>query len=206
MPRSLAFAFASAFIFYGLWLAWVLAAYSDGMFSVTQMQNKGFQKGIPLEGHWAMMWADLILPILLFYLIGKYSEDWSFIKIGVLLMAGMGLSHVLHLTYIKAGMQFPEAPTYGGELKAAGWLHLLYMGIAFGVIALFYIASIKPTPFDVSLTTAWLIVHVIIGVHVPLKILKPDWFPYHGIADAGTLLPILGTMAVLTGLSFLALR
>ena len=192
--------------FVSLWALWLMFAAADKMFTVAQMQSKGeaFARGIPLTGHWAMLYLDFVLPVLLAILVYKYGAEWSLTKILVLLGVGLVLSFVMHLTYIDAGKAFPEAPTYGGRLTAAGWLHLLYMGLAFAIIGLFYLGS--PSKFDVWLTTVWLVVHVIVGVHVPLKLLKPVWFPYHGIWDAGTLAPIFGSAAILVGLSWWALR
>ncbi len=195
-------------VFYTFWVLWNMAASVDHMVSVRQMQSKGpgFQKGIPLQGHWAMMYADIILPLLIAYLVAKYGQQWSLQQIGLMIGAGFALSFIMHLTYIEAGKHFPEAPTYGGRLTTAGWLHFVYMGLAFAAIGLLYLCTSKPTPFDIWLTTIWLVIHVVVGVHVPLKLLKPDWFPYHGIMDAGTLAPIFASAAILLGMTWWTLR
>lgn len=153
-----------------------------------------------------MFGADLLLPMLLGYLVQKYSAQWAWNYWVVVMVISFGLSIIMHLTYIEAGRAYPDVATHGGRLTAAGWLHALYMGFALCLIGLFYLASVKPAPSDVWLATVWLVVHVIVGVHVPLKLIKPSWFPYAGIGDAGTLVPIFGATALLIGMSIYALR
>ncbi len=194
--------------FFSLWALWFFAALNDRMLTVADMRGRGpgFERGIPLTGHWAMLYFDLLLPLLFAYLAGKYGGQWGAKQIGIMVGIGFILSAAMHYTYVEAGKKFPEAATYGGELTPAGWLHLVYMGLALALLGLFYFMTAKPAPSDVWLTSVWMIIHVIVGVHVPLKLFKPAWFPYHGISDAGTLVPILGTTAILFGLSLWALR
>lgn len=194
-----------------LYILWHNAAIDDKMFSVVDMQSKGpaFGKGIPLVHHWAMRYMDAILPFLLGYLVYRCSQSWlswDWYWLVLIMAAGFAASYFLHLTYVEAGKKFPELTTYGGRLVAAGVEHLLYMGYALGIIGMFYLLSIKPAPFDVWMTTIYLVVHVVVGVHVPLKLAPPPTFPYHGIWDGGTLAPIFGTIVLTVGLSLWALR
>ncbi len=112
----------------------------------------------------------------------------------------------MHLTYIEGGKRFPELTTYGGKLTWVGWVLLVYMAYGFAIVGLAYFCSAHSTPSLVWTTTVYLIIHVTIGVHVIHKILAPAWFPYHGIMDAGTLVSIFGVMAILSGVTWWALR
>ncbi len=196
------------YVMWFLYIAWIIAAVNDNMFTVGDMRNKGrrFQKGIPITGHWAMLYLDLVLPLLVGYLIQKYGTWWSDLQLVLMLGLGFVLSGVMHWTYIAGGMKFPEAPTYDGRLTPVGWLHFIYMALALAGIGLFYLCTPKPDAFDVWLATIWLVVHITIGVHVPLKLLKPSWFPYHGAMNVDTLGPIAGAAVVLLGFSMYALR
>ncbi|MBI2004800.1 hypothetical protein HYS79_01395 [Patescibacteria group bacterium] len=197
---------------YGWFAVLVLASYifadRDNMLTVAQMQSKGagFQKGIPLLGHWAAAYLDFILPILLATLVAKYGAGWGLKQIAVIGIIALVFSAVMHWTYIQGGLKFPEAQTYGGHLTPAGWEHVVYMGAAFAIIGLFYLATPHPDPFWVYLTAAWLWVHVVIGVHAPMKLSGATWFPYHGVLDVGTLAPVGGVAAILAGFSWWALR
>lgn len=139
-------------------------------------------------------------------MVAKYGATWSIQAIGLAMVAGLVLSFVMHLTYIAGGKLFPEAHTHDGYLTAAGWIHVFYMAAAFGLIALFFIATPHPARADVNIMYFVLVFHVMLGVHMPLKLLSPPWFPYHGVWDGGTMMPIIGSIAALAGLSYWALR
>lgn len=121
-------------------------------------------------------------------------------------MAGVMASMVMHLTYVEGGRRFPELVTYGGKLTWVGWEHVVYMGYGFAIIGLAYFCTASPAPWLVWVTSIYLVSHVTIGVHVIHKILAPEWFPYHGIMDAGTLVPIFGVVVLLSGATWWALR
>lgn len=195
-------------VFMSLVVSSYLLAWDDRMLTVAQMQNKGpgFERGIPLLAHWAAAYLDFVLPILLAILVAKYGEEWTFNQVLVITFIAFVFSGAMHYTYIQGGKVFPEAQTHDGYLTLVGWEHVVYMGAAFAIIGLFFLYTPHPDPFWVYLTAVWLWVHVIIGVHVPMKLLGPAWFPYHGVMDAGTLMPIGGVAAVLAGFCWWALR
>lgn len=183
-----------------------LCAWRDNMFSVSQMETFHADRGVPFVAH-SGMWADVsLLTPLMAWMVAKYSGTWSPPAMGVAFGAGVALSFVMHLTYIAGGRIFPEAHTHDGYLTAAGWIHLCYMAAGFALIALFFLATPHPERADVYVMYFFLVIHVIFGVHVPLKIAEPHWFPYRGILDMGTLAPIVGSIVALSVLSYWALR
>ena len=195
--------------FFVLWWLGRRFAGLDNFITVEGMQSHGtgFERGIPFDGHMAGKYLDLLtFPVVVATWVALYSHQWKSWQIVLLLVVGVILSGVMHLTYIEAGKKFPEYVTYSGKLTSAGCAHVVYMGYGFAIVGLAYLCTKSPEPTLVWLTTAYLVVHVVIGVHVPYKIFTPSWFPYHGIWDAGTLAPILGSAAVLSGLSWWALR
>ncbi len=181
-------------------------AYRDYFFSVAQMQLCHADRGVPFDMHTGM-WGDLfIITPLMALVVSKYAHFWDNTAMLWAVGAGVVLSLIMHCTYISAGNKFPEAHTHDGDLTAAGMVHLIYMGLAFAVIALFFFATPHPAAGDVRLVYALLMVHVVLGVHVPLKLLAPEWFPYHGIWDWGTFAPIFGSAAALGIMSYWALH
>jgi len=175
----------------------VMAAMCDA-FTKEQMEEEGVTKGIPFVAHTGM-WSDVfIVSPLLAILITKYVQriDLAYWMVGV----AVSLFH--HRLYVRA--PFPEAHVAEGKLTPAGWMHAAYMAIAFTVILQFYL-GVTPEPQDVYFVGPVLMVHVVVAVHVPLKILKPSWFPYHGILNKDTLVPIAVSAAVLVALSWYAL-
>ncbi len=196
-------------VFFALWLIGFVFAYRDNFLTVEQMQGHGvgFEKGIPLVGHMGCLVLDLLpFPLLMTYWTSTVSNSWEFLDIILMCLLGLIVSAFLHVSYIKGGRIFPEFVTYGGDLTAAGWTHVVYMGVGFGMIGLIYFCTKHPNPYMLWLTTVYLISHVIVGVHVIHKIWAPEWFPYDTIWDAGTLRPILGTTVILLGLTWWALH
>jgi len=167
----------------------------------------GFKRGIPLDGHMAMKYLDALpFPVLMAMWVMLYGHQWTRFQVVTMAIIGLLFSVAMHLTYIEGGKRFPELVTYGGKLTWVGWEHVLYMGYGFAIIGLAYFCTAHPTPSLVWLSTIYLFIHVTIGVHVIHKLLAPAWFPYHGIMDVGTLVPIFGVMALLSGATWWALR
>jgi len=197
--------FASFLALYALMVGF---AWADHFATVADMQNAhGFAKGIPLTGHMACLVLDAVpFPALMATWVVMYGRDWNPWPIFWVVIIGFVFSGLMHLTYIDAGKKFPEFVTYSGKLTPAGWIHVIYMGYGFAIIGLAYLCTVHPVPWLVWTSTAYLIVHVTIGVHVIHKLWAPAWFPYHGILDGGTLGPIFGATAMILGLAWWALR
>lgn len=188
----------------------MMFANSDNFKTVAQMQSKGadFFVGIPWDNHLALKYLDALpFPILMGLWVGLCGGQWTRFQIAIFLFLGLVLSGGLHFTYIDAGKKFPEVVTYFGKLPPMFWQHVIYMGFGFAIVGLGYFCSVHPAPWLVWGSTIYLIVHVTIGVHVLHKsVLHDSSFPYHGIMDAGTLIPIVGTAAALSAMTWWALR
>lgn len=183
-------------------------AYADKMLTVSQMRSHGagFRKGIPFLGHLAAAYGDLALSFLLATLVGLYGGEWRSWQVNAVGVVALGLSGLMHWTYIEGGKHFPEAHTYGGRLTLVGWVHVLYMAWAFTIIGLFFVYTTDPSPFWVYLSAVWLWLHVIIGVHIPMRLVRTTWFPYRGVLDTGAIGSIVSASAALVLFSWVALR
>lgn len=195
--------------FFALWTLMVVFAATDNFVTIAGMQlhGLGFRKGIPLMMHLGCLVLDALpFPALMALWLGWYGEDWKWWQILLLGAVGFVLSMGMHWTYVEAGRKFPEFTTYGGRLTAAGWTHVVYMGLGFAIIGLAYLCTPNPAPWLVWLTTIYLVIHVTIGVHVIHKLWGIPAFPYHKVLEAGTLVPIGAATVILLGLAWWTLR
>jgi cation transport ATPase len=142
------------------------------------------------------MWGDLlIITPLLYAVIHDYSNSWSVTHILAASVAGVTGSYFMHKTYKAA--KHPEAHVMDKQLTVAGYLHMVYMAVALAIIILFYIFSNNVGLELLWSSTALLILHVIIGTHIPLKVISPWWFYKTPILDMETLHVVAGSAALL---------
>jgi hypothetical protein len=187
----------------------------DNFLTVPQMVwQKGFKQGLPFLYHGGM-WADVFLiSPLLAYMVGRYGYTWNMASVSWVFAFGLVASVVMHLgVYLR--LPHPEAHAYSGELTPAGWIHLPYMAACFTVIALFYLKTSGLTSREVWITTGLLIIHIIVGTHVPLKLwawnarlegYRADWYPVQPVIDLPTAMTVGGVALLLVLASFYALR
>lgn len=183
-------AFANALLaFEGLialqgWLAW-----GEGFLTPRQLQLMRGTKGLPFLAHGGM-WGDaLIISPLVALIVAYYGTKWSPVEVTVAMLVGLVSSFAMHETYRK--IPWPEAHVRHGYLTDAGWAHLVYMAAAFAVILLYFFhAPYTPWMWAVS---ALLIVHVTVGTHVVLGLLRPAWYPGRPLENAGTWSAVSGT-------------
>lgn len=156
-------------------------AYRNGMLTPAQMSAKYPDwRGLPFITHGGM-WGDVfIISPLVGLIVGTYGGGWTLVQIVTMLGIAMALSGVMHWTYVQT--PFPDSLAWKGEgITAAGWLHVIYMGVAFAIIGLLYFCTPSPNPPLVLLTGLLLSIHVIIGTHIPLGVfneLEPmEWCP-----------------------------
>ena len=175
-----------------------LASYADGFLTPQQMVRKGIHQGVPFLGHTGM-WSDvLFISPLMAAMTGVYISSWSW----WCWVIGTAVSAFHHWMYTKG--KFPEAHVQKGKLTVAGWIHFMYMAACFSIILQFYLEGERKI-IDVITATSLLWIHVILAMHVPMKMLKPWWFPYWGIWNKDTLGPIKVSTAALVALSVYAL-
>jgi hypothetical protein len=149
------------------------------------------------------MWGDVfIISPLVAAIVGYYWSTWAWWQ--VLGAAGIGFaaSYVMHETYKAA--PWPEAHVEGGHLTDVGCVHLGYMAFAFAALLLYYVRPVSQTELAMmGFASGLLVLHVVLGTHVPLGMLKRDdpesfwWYPGEPLKSAGTWGAIAGT-AILT--------
>ena len=168
-----------------------LFAYYDDFFTPKQMLRH-VPRGLPFVAHGGM-WGDVIISLLVATIVDRYSSQWSFREIVLAILVGIVVSFMMHETY-KAGT-IPEAHVQYGHLTAAGWVHFGYMAAALAVLGLYYLDT-EYTPY-MWMVSILLIIHTIVGTHVVLGLVQPDWYSGRPLTSMGTWGAIGGT-AVLT--------
>ncbi len=150
-----------------------LVSWNDGYFSAPQMQRKGY-RGYSFLQHGGM-WADffLITPLVA-YLVGKYNFAHT-PTVALIFAAALILWNALAVfVFAPDGKAMPEAHTHGGNITAAGWILILYAGIATGIIAMVYLPGYATPPIsnvDIMVVSAVLFPWLIIGVTK----FSPEW-------------------------------
>lgn len=186
---------------------WVIAegfaAWLDQWLTYGQMRAQGIEQGIFFLGH-PGMWMDFfVLNPLLATMVARCANQWTWRQVVFIILLALFLSAGMHYQY--AQDPFPTAFGHHG-LPATGWMHFVYMTVAFTIIALFYTCTRHSPRAFVVIASVVLLVHVIIGVYVPLKIWTPIWFPQRGVLNALTLVPIGMSALLISGLAWFALR
>jgi len=174
----------------GLWLLGAIAAHKGGMLTVSQMQSRGIEQGLPYLGHMGM-WSDLILvgPVLAF-LVAWYGDQWSLREWLIVLALGMAASFFMHNLWAKDTMI--QSQVEGGRLTAAGLIHIPHMAIIVAILLLtaFFTKGVSWSVYGgVALVIA---IHFFVGTHTLLKILRPAWFPQQSIIDLTTAMVYVG--------------
>ena len=171
---------ASVFILLTLLvLAQFFLAYRDDFLSVTQMRSRGTNQGLPLVWHFAI-WSDLVLiSPLAGYLVHRYREVWRLHWIVTAFVMSLCVAILLHYLYTRTSM--PEAHTRDHELTAAGYVHLVYMTIAFCVFLQFLLFTPNVSHGILAAVSVLLLLHVFVGTHMVLGIFNlyfpQDWYP-----------------------------
>lgn len=186
---------------------WVLAegflAYRNGMLTPKQMSAKYPDwRGLPFIAHGGMLGDIFIISPLAGIIVGTYGSSWTLVQIVTMFAITMALSGVMHWTYVQT--PFPDSLAWKGDgITAAGWLHVIYMGVAFAIIGLLYLCTPSPNPPLVLLAGLLLCVHVVIGTHILLGVfneLEPiEWCPNFLAPPTGyVVLGAWGTLIALT--------
>jgi hypothetical protein len=162
----------------------LILATMDDFATVDSMKKNGFPKGLPIICHGGM-WGDLFIISSVMGLI-TYFCKWSPVEWMVSAVFAYVASSLLHRMYAKTTI--PEAHAHGGNLTAAGKVHMTYMFLAFTVIGLFYFR----TPEEISqtfiiLVSVALFVHVFLGTHLVLGMVDRyahfDWVAKDYLCD-----------------------
>lgn len=170
-------------------------AWRDGLLTVKQMLGRGIREGLPISMHGGM-WGDLIwFSALVAAIVAIYGREWSWTSVGLAILVGLAGSFGMHELY--KNIPWPETHVQGHSLTEAGWVHFLYMVVAFSVLLLYYVTA--PYTAYMWLVSAGIIVHVAIGNHVLLGFARPFWYPGHPLQNTGTWATIGGVAALTLG-------
>lgn len=179
-------------------------AYMNGTLFVFQMRAAGLLPGIPFIGHLGMWFDAILITPLLYVMIKQNSQSWDAAEVRLYMMIGIVASYFMHESY--KGSKFPEAHVMNGELTSVGYVHMGYMAVAICIILLSYFATEGGEAGLIWVSTGLLTLHVIVGTHVPMRLLKLAWFPPGPAFDMPTVATILGSATLLIGASLWATR
>jgi hypothetical protein len=184
-------------------------AWQDEFLTPVQISANGIASGLPFIAHGGM-WSDLTLFAgIMATIMTVYARQWTIGQWAAAVASGSVASAALHWgVYIHGPL--PEAHVHDGVVTAAGWIHVLYMAFGLAVLMLFYFSSKKLSATFVTWISILLVVHTIIGVHLPLKIwakiAAPSWYVGQPILDIPTFCTVLGTILLICGAQAFALR
>ncbi|MGI8570223.1 MAG: hypothetical protein ACR2KT_14810, partial [Methylocella sp.] len=160
-------------------VAQAISAYFDHFLTVSQMQQRGINHGLPFVWHFGM-WGDLlIVSPLAAYLIGRFFRHWRLRWMVLSLACGFVAASLLSWAYTLSSI--PEAHVQNHNLTAAGAGHLLYMALALSVFIQFFLFTPGVPTGLLWLVSLLLLVHVFVGTHMALGVLKIivplNWYP-----------------------------
>jgi hypothetical protein len=202
------------------WLAFYLAfavpvflqaytAWQDGFLTPSQLQANGISKGLPFVAHGAM-WSDAtLLAGLMATIMVNYAHQWTVRQWATALALGSVVSAAMHWgLYVRGPL--PEAHVHDGATTIAGWMHVPYMSFGLAVTMLFYVCTNLLNAAFVTFVSILLIIHTIVGVHIPLRIwariATPSWYAGQPIVDTPAFCTVLGTIILVCAGQAFALR
>lgn len=160
--------------------------------------TKHYNVGFPLVANGAI-WANLVLLSIALYFIGAYWGQWNNKEIWIALVIGLAVSYALfHFVYLKG--KFPDALAGGGRpISPAGWVVVLYSGIVYAAILLFYFRSSAEWT-DVVWVGVLLALYIPVANHAVLGFLNSwyswPWCPRIFAEEASPLRFIIGGEAL----------
>ncbi len=178
-------------------------AYRNGMLAPSQAAvTYPGQHRLPFVCHGGM-WSDVfIMTPLIGLIVGTCCGTWTFARVACMFVFGMLLSGGMHALYANA--PFPDSLAWQGTgITPAGYVHLAYMGCAFGVLGLFYLCTPNPPPWLVVLCGLLLCGHCVIATHIPLGIINAchpiPWCP--NLINSPTFPTVLGGWTIIIALT-----
>lgn len=155
--------------------------------------------GLPFLAHGGM-WGDALLISPLVAAVVAYSGgQWSWKRVAVAVLVGLAASFAMHETYQR--IPWPEAHVYSRHLTEAGWVHLVYMAAVIAALLLYYFDA-QYTPL-MWLVSAFLVLHIAVGNHVVLGLVRPAWYPGRPLQNVQTWVTIGGTAVLTLGVTAL---
>lgn len=123
-------------------------AWRSGWFTMTQAKEvHGISRGYAFVEHGGM-WADvfLVTPIVAWILFRYHIEYFSRPSLIIMGVIAAVIRFVVVPMFAKGGLITPEAHSYGGEMTAAGWIHILFAIAALWAACMFYFGFVQPKP------------------------------------------------------------
>jgi hypothetical protein len=186
------------------WLVQIWLTKRDRWFSVEQML-KHHTHGLPMKWHFGIMWGDpFFLTPLATVLVWSWQVSDSLWEKLFLAAVALGLSGGMHVQYLKDRIE--NSHMHDGRFTPATTVHFVYMWVFIYIVLHTYLVESHENAALLIATSAVLFVHVVLGTHLIVKLLKPKWFtPGQPTADPTTLAVWMGTAAGLTALSWINL-
>ena len=172
-----------------LYLAW-----RNGTFLPSQKPGEVW---LPVIANGAI-WGNLFLLSIFFFVVGKYSGEWSGWQIVLSQNLGMLASCYMWFYIYPTGKY---ADGLAKPLSFPGLLTMVYGGFVFATILLFYLCS-RPTTADVLVVWALFAVYIPVANHAPLEFIASgssnlsSWCPDIFASEARPLRIILGGEAL----------
>ena len=169
-----AFVFLEALVGLQAWLA-----YRDHFLTVSQMQGRGINFGLPFAWHFGM-WGDVfIVSPLAAYVTGRFSSTWRLRWIVVSMALGMATAIAMSWSYTLP--DFQEAHVQNHSVTPAGMVHLFYMALALAIFTQFFFFTEGISRRLLRIASVLLIIHVFLGTLMALGllhlVLPLDWYP-----------------------------
>jgi hypothetical protein len=163
----------------------VLLTYRDSFFTVSEMQQKGIDRGLPLVWNFGM-WGDLfIVSPLAAIIIASYWKCWRPGQIQISTV--LGILATITMVSIYSFSNTPEAHMYDRRLTPAGYVHLVYTTLAVTVFFLLFFHTRRPSAAILISSSILLWLHAFIGTHMTLGILscivELPWYPDQPLKD-----------------------
>jgi hypothetical protein len=167
-------------VYFTLQIFWVLglvAAWSINMHTATAMQRRGIHTGLPYLWHFGM-WSDVFLVHpLCAYLAAKYGHEWVLAWLWFMVPNGLVAALILQC-YVWPSNKTKESQVMDGKVTVAGYVHIPQATIIISILflALMTLVNGRMELHDAIISLVVVALHMFIGTHIPLKMLKRPWF------------------------------
>lgn len=193
------------FVGIAAWLLQIRLTWVDNFFTPKQMLEY-HGKGLPMLWHFGIMWGDpIFITPLVAIVVGVYGWQWTWKQVLTVAAASLVLNLVMHFQYLQDKIQ--NSHMHDGKLTPATYVHFFYGWGGFTIIGLFFLCTVGVPRVAVMSAAALLWVHMVLGTHLFVKLLSPEWFtPNQPPADTITLAVWAGAAAILSGFSWYNIR
>jgi hypothetical protein len=173
------------FVLEGLVAAQIWLAHNDRFLTVSEMQKKGVDEGLPLVWHFGI-WGDVfVIGPLTAITIATYSDRWTWGQTLAALAIGVLVTIVMGWIYTWWGT--PTVHVQEHRTTTAGFVHLVYMAIAVTIFILLYFCTAQPGRAFLVGTSVLLFIHLFFGTHMVLGLASHfghfDWYPDRPLAS-----------------------